>query len=106
MKSTGRFTPALRHLVYHSYDECRRCGAKISKPAAALAGYDAAGSSAYVGECCKGTLKELASHIYWSWHADRRCAPEQKLWRYKGRRASRSGSPSGMSIRRPTSGMR
>jgi hypothetical protein len=82
MKSTGRFTPALRHLVYHSYDECRRCGAKISKPAAALAGYDAAGRSAYVGECCKGTLKELASHIYWSWHADRRCAPEQKLWRY------------------------
>lgn len=82
MNSTGRFTPALRRLVHHSYDECRRCGAKIFEPGAALAGYDAADRPAYVGECCKGTLKELASHIYWSWQADRRCAPEQKLWRY------------------------
>lgn len=27
-------------------------------------------------------MKERASHIYWHWHADRRCVPEQKLWRF------------------------
>jgi len=54
----------------------------MPKGTAALAGYDAAGRPAYVGDCCKYTLKELASHIYWSWRADLRCAPEQKLWRY------------------------
>lgn len=82
MNSTGRFTPELRRLINHSYDECRRCGATIATSGFALAGYDANGSPAYVGECCKSSLTELASHIYWSWHADRRSAPGQKLWRY------------------------
>jgi hypothetical protein len=31
MESTGRFTPALRRLVYHSYDRCGRCGAQMDK---------------------------------------------------------------------------
>jgi hypothetical protein len=82
MKSNGRLTPALRRLVHHSYDTCGNCGARIVAPEPALAGYDAAGAPAYVGACCKDTLVELASHIYWSWHAARRGAPNQKLWRY------------------------
>lgn len=81
-KSTGRFTPALRRLTHHSYDACGRCGARIAKPEPALAGYDADDTPIYVGYCCRDALKELASHIYWSWHADRRCASGQKLWRY------------------------
>lgn len=81
-KSTGRFTPALRRLVHHSYDVCVRCGTTIAKPEPALAGYDVDESPMYVGHCCSDALKELASHIYWSWHADRRCAPGQTLWRY------------------------
>ena len=82
MESTGRFTPELRQLIHHSYDVCRHCGTRMDKDAAALAGYDADGAPAYVGPCCEAILKERASHIYWAWHADRRCAPGQKLWRY------------------------
>ncbi len=82
MKSNVNFTPALRRLVYHSYDVCGRCGMKIIAPKPALAGYDADGAPTYVGACCQNTLVGLASHIYWSWHADRRCVPTQKLWRY------------------------
>lgn len=54
----------------------------MDKDTAALAGYDLHGAPAYVGPCCEAILKERASHIYWAWHADRRCAPGQKLWRY------------------------
>lgn len=82
MESTGRFTPALRRLVHGSYDECRCCGSRIPPKTPALAGYDADEKEAYVGPCCEVTLKERASHIYWHWHADRRCTPEQKLWRF------------------------
>jgi hypothetical protein len=82
MESTGRFTPELRRLTYHSYDTCRRCGTRMDKDTAALAGYYADGAPAYVGPCCETNLKECASHIYWAWHADRRCVPSQKLWRY------------------------
>ncbi len=82
MESTGRFTPALRRLVYHSYDRCGRCGAQMDKDTAALAGYDESGSEMYVGPCCEGVLVERASHTYWMWEPDRRCEPGQKLWRY------------------------
>ena len=47
-----------------------------------MAGHGADEAPIYVGHCCKDALKELASHIYWSRHADRRCASGQKLWRY------------------------
>ena len=82
MDSTGRFTPALHRLVYHSHDMCGRCGARMDHQTAALAGYDADGKEAYVGPCCEGVLTERASNIYWNWEPDRRCAPSQKLWRY------------------------
>lgn len=82
MQPTGRFTPALRRLVHASYNECRNCGARLPKETAALAGYDPHGRPAYVGPCCWGILREFASHIYWALHSDRRCAPEQALWRY------------------------
>jgi hypothetical protein len=82
MQSTGRFTPALRRLVSESYDECRSCGAKLYKETTALAGYDADGAPSYVGPCCAVTIQELASHIYWWWHADRRVPPDTALWRY------------------------
>ena len=81
-KSTGRFTPALRRLINHSYDVCGHCGTNINAPKPALAGYDTDNHPIYVGHCCKEELKELASHIYWSWHSDRRCEPKQMLWRY------------------------
>ena len=82
MDSTGRFTPALRRLVHGSYDECRSCGSRIPPKTPALAGYDNAGHEVYVGRCCEQTLRERASHIYWHWHTDRRCPPDQKLWRF------------------------
>jgi len=82
MKSTGRFTPMLRRLVNSSYDVCRSCSMRIPPQTPALAGYDAGGREIYVGPCCEGTLKERASHIYWHLHADRRCQPAEKLWRF------------------------
>jgi hypothetical protein len=47
-----------------SYDRCPSCGAALSKETPAYAGYAAAGSSLYVGECCKQLVGELATHVY------------------------------------------
>lgn len=82
MKSTGRFTPALRKLVQYSYDHCFQCGAPLAKGVAAYAGYTTAGDERYVGECCRATITELASHIYWWWSTYKRPTPETVLWRY------------------------
>jgi len=82
MKSTGRFNSELRQLRERSYDQCQTCSKKLPKDIAAYAGYGADGSPLYVGECCKHLIGELASHIYWWWEADKRCAPETRLWRY------------------------
>lgn len=65
-----------------SYDECRSCGSKLPKESAAFAGYDGAGAPLYVGECCKHQIHELATHVYWWWEVDKRCAPDEPMWRY------------------------
>ena len=82
MQSTGRFTEELRRLMARSYDNCQSCGAKLPKDVAAYAGYAADGSPLYVGPCCQHLITELASHVYWWWEVDKRCAPETVLWRY------------------------
>jgi hypothetical protein len=82
MNSTGRFTTELRGLMRESYDECRSCGSKLPKESAAFAGYDGAGAPLYVGECCKHQIHELATHVYWWWEVDKRCAPDEPMWRY------------------------
>lgn len=82
MKSTGRFTHALRKLTHYSYDHCSQCGASLPKGVAAYAGYTAAGDEVYVGECCQASISELASHIYWWWSTYKRPTPETVLWRY------------------------
>jgi hypothetical protein len=82
VKSTGRFTPELRGLMRESYDQCRSCGSKLPKEIAAFAGYDKVGAPLYVGECCKHHIDELATHVYWWWELDKRCAPDEQLWRY------------------------
>lgn len=82
MKSTGRFTPALRKLTHYSYDHCSQCGASLQKGVAAYAGYTAAGAEIYVGKCCQALISELASHIYWWWSTYKRPIPEAALWRY------------------------
>jgi hypothetical protein len=82
MKSTGRFTPALRKLTHYSYDHCSQCGGVLIKGIAAYAGYTKTGAEVYVGECCLASVSELASHIYWWWTTYKRPAPETALWRY------------------------
>jgi len=82
MESTGRFTNELHLLKSQSYDQCRSCGATLIKGVAAYAGYSSAGEPLYVGDCCVHLVDELASHIYWWWKFDNRCAPGTKIWRY------------------------
>ncbi len=82
MKSTGRFTPALKALKAQSYDKCQSCGSQLQKEVAAYAGYSEDGAPCYVGPCCLSQVKELASHIYWWWEVDKRVEPGTKLWRY------------------------
>lgn len=82
MKSTGRFTPALRKLTHYGYDHCSKCGRSLPRGVPAYAGYAAAGAEIYVGECCKASISELASHIYWWWSTYKRPTPSAVLWRY------------------------
>jgi hypothetical protein len=82
MKSTGRFTDELRRLMARSYDVCQSCGSKLPKEIASYAGYAADGSPLYVGACCAHLISELATHQYWWWEVDKRCAPKTRLWRY------------------------
>src|ERR1700730_18076857 len=82
MRSTGRFTVELRRLMARSYDSCQSCGSKLPREIAAFAGYGADGSSLYVGACCQQLIAELATHVYWWWEVDKRCAPDTGLWRY------------------------
>ena len=82
MKSTGRFTKELKRLMAESYDVCRTCGAQLERDVAAYAGYDSDGTAIYVGNCCKNLINELATHVYWWWEADKRCAPDTILWRF------------------------
>lgn len=66
MESTGRFTPALRRFVYHSYDRCGRCGAQLAKDTAALAGYDKSGSEVYVGRAARASsVQRPGSWLTW-----------------------------------------
>lgn len=55
---------------------------KASRDIAAYAGYDDDGKPLYLGNCCVEKVKELASHIYWRWEADKRVDTNEKLWRY------------------------
>lgn len=82
MKSTGRISSALRGLWNRSYDRCQSCGLQLPHNAPALAGYAVDGSPLYVGDCCSSLVSELATHVYWWWESDKRCAPELRLWRY------------------------
>lgn len=82
MHSTGRFTPELRRLAQPSYNVCRSCGSTLTTGSPAHAGYTADGLPRYVGTCCAGVIHELASFMYWWWHADRRVDPATPLWRY------------------------
>lgn len=82
MKSTGRFTPALKALKAQSYDKCRSCGSQLPNDVAAYAGYTDKGTPCYVGPCCLHEVQELASHIYWWWEVDKRVEQSTKLWRY------------------------
>lgn len=82
MKSTGRFTTELRRLMADSYDVCRSCGSRLETDVAAYAGYASDGTPLFVGNCCKSLLSELATHVYWWWEADKRCAPDTVLWRF------------------------
>ncbi len=82
MQSTGRFTPALRRMMNDSYDRCRTCGTVLPEGIAAFAGYASDGSPLYVGECCRTSIHELATHVYWWWESDKRVAPDTVLWRY------------------------
>ena len=65
-----------------SYDNCQNCGATLQRDVAAYAGYAADGSPLYVGSCCQQLIAERATHVYWWWEVDERCAPETELWRY------------------------
>ena len=65
-----------------SYDRCRTCGADLPQGIPAFAGYASSGSPAYVGECCRSSIQELATHVYWWWEADKRVGPNTVLWRY------------------------
>lgn len=82
MQSTGRFTKELKRLMADSYDSCKSCGSALPHDVAAYAGYDERGQPLYIGNCCLPKVAELASHIYWWWTADKRVAPNEKLWRY------------------------
>jgi len=82
MESTGRFTSELRRLISQSYDVCESCGARLKKETPALAGYGVDDTALYVGPCCEHLLSERATHVYWWWEADKRCAPDLMLWRY------------------------
>ncbi len=82
MQSTGRFTPALRRMMNDSYDRCRTCEVALPQGIAAFAGYASDGFPLYVGECCKSSMMELATHVYWWWEADKRVSPDTILWRY------------------------
>jgi hypothetical protein len=82
MKSTGRFTAALKKLTHYCHDHCSRCGSPLPKGVPAYAGYTDDGDEVYVGECCKTSITELASHIYWWWTTYKRPSPGTVLWRY------------------------
>lgn len=82
LKSTGRFTSNLRKLSHYRFDRCSECGTKFEGEHPAYAGYKADGTEAYVGECCKAQLVELASHIYWYWSKYKRPEGRAPMWRY------------------------
>lgn len=82
MKSTGRFTPALRKLVHYHHDACSKCGEKFPKNVPAYAGYAQDEAELYVGNCCKANLDELASDIYWWWSSYKRPTADTPLWRF------------------------
>lgn len=82
MESTGRFSAELRALQSRSYDRCQTCGSQLVRDVAAYAGYAHDGSARYVGTCCLGEIRELATHVYWWWEADKRVDASSILWRY------------------------
>ena len=82
MNSTGRITPALRHLWNRSYDRCQTCSLSLPQNEFALAGYATDGTPLYVGACCRELVHELATPVYWYWERDKRCDPQMRLWRY------------------------
>lgn len=82
MKSTGRFTPALRKLVHYRHDTCSKCEVALPKGVPAYAGYAHDGSELYVGNCCESNVHELASHIYWWWQSYKRPTPATPLLRF------------------------
>lgn len=82
LASTGRFDARLRRLIDESYDTCRSCDAALPEGTASYAGYDLDGNALYVGHCCRDRLAELATHVYWWQHKDKRCPPETVLWRF------------------------
>lgn len=82
MKSSGRVNSELMALRARSYDRCQSCGKELPRDVAAYAGYATDGNPRYVGDCCLSEIKELATHVYWWWEADKRVEPETKLWRY------------------------
>jgi hypothetical protein len=65
-----------------SYDKCRACGATLPQGIPAFAGYGSDGSPLYVGECCRSSIQELATPVYWWWETDKRVASDTVLWRY------------------------
>lgn len=82
MHSTGRFTPDLRRLVRDAYNQCCLCKNSLNKGVAAYAGYQSDGTPIYVGDCCKASLSELASYIYWWWETYQRPSCDAQLWRF------------------------
>src|SRR5690242_12145306 len=82
LRSTGRFTPQLRKLVHYWHDKCQRCGESFPSLTPTYAGYTKDGEEAYVGDCCKGDLGELASYIYWWWDSYKRPRPDTRLMRF------------------------
>lgn len=82
MKSTGRFTRALRKVVHYGHDKCSECGNQLSNSVPAYAGYTGDQKEIYVGDCCLSQVSELASHIYWWWENYPRPGPNTPLWRY------------------------
>jgi hypothetical protein len=82
VKSTGRVNHQLRQLWSGSYDQCRTCGSRLPSNCPVYAGYAVDGTPLYVGDCCRPLIHELASHVYWWWERDKRCAPATRLWRY------------------------
>lgn len=82
LKSTGRITPSLRHVITRQWNLCSVCSVPGIPDRPLFAGYGLESRPMLAHARCTGDMTELASPIYWTDEADISVPDSQTVWRY------------------------